>query len=68
MLWQVTAGACTTLGRAGVGCGLFLNTRYLELTTGTFLSVDPVISKTGSPYLYADGNPTTFSDPDRVGE
>jgi hypothetical protein len=30
---------------------------------GVFLSVDRMVSKTGDPYLYAGGNPTTLSDP-----
>lgn len=41
----------------------YLNNRYQDPTTGTFLSVDPLVSKTGAAYLYAAGNPTTLSDP-----
>jgi hypothetical protein len=41
----------------------YLNNRYLDPTTGIFLSVDPLVSVTGEPYLYASGNPTTLSDP-----
>jgi RHS repeat-associated protein len=41
----------------------YLNNRYLDPTTGTFLSVDPLVATTGDPYLYAAGNPTTLSDP-----
>ena len=42
---------------------VFLNNRYYDPTTGVFLSVDPLVAKTGDPYLYAGGNPTTRSDP-----
>jgi hypothetical protein len=42
---------------------VFLNNRYYNPTVGVFLSVDPMVAKTGDPYLYAAGNPTTFSDP-----
>jgi len=42
---------------------VFLNNRYYDPTTGTFLSVDPLVAKTGQAYLYAAGNPTTLSDP-----
>jgi RHS repeat-associated protein len=41
----------------------YLNNRYYDPTVGVFLSVDPLVSKTGDPYLYASGNPTTRSDP-----
>ena len=30
---------------------------------GHFITVDPLVSKTRQPYLYANGNPTTLSDP-----
>jgi RHS repeat-associated protein len=46
-----------------VGCSVFLNNRYQDPTTGVFLSVDPLVAKTGQAYLYAAGNPTTLSDP-----
>ena len=48
---------------ATTGLG-YLNNRYHDPTTGVFLSVDPLVSKTGESYLYASGNPTTLSDPD----
>ena len=41
----------------------YLNNRYQDPTTGVFLSVDPLVATTGTPYLYGNGNPTTFSDP-----
>ena len=40
-----------------------LNNRYMDASTGTFLSVDPLVNKTGQAYLYGNGNPVTFSDP-----
>lgn len=46
------------------GTGLnYLNNRYQDPTLGVFISVDPLATKTGQPYLYAGGNPTTLSDP-----
>jgi RHS repeat-associated protein len=41
----------------------YLNHRYMNPTTGQFLSVDPLVDTTHQPYLYANGNPTTLSDP-----
>jgi RHS repeat-associated protein len=41
----------------------YLNNRYMDPALGVFLSVDPLVAKTGEPYLYASGNPTTLSDP-----
>ena len=41
----------------------YLNNRYHDASTGTFLSVDPLIAVTGQAYLYGNGNPTTYSDP-----
>ncbi|MGB8859002.1 MAG: RHS repeat-associated core domain-containing protein [Ilumatobacteraceae bacterium] len=42
---------------------MFLNNRYMDPNTGIFISVDPLVGKTGQPYLYAGGNPATLSDP-----
>jgi uncharacterized protein RhaS with RHS repeats len=42
---------------------VFLNNRYYDPSIGVFLSVDPLVDKTGQPYTYANGNPTTLSDP-----
>ena len=55
--------ASMTSGPVRVGCSVFLNNRYMDPQTGIFLSVDPLVAKTGEPYLYAAGNPTTLSDP-----
>jgi RHS repeat-associated protein len=41
----------------------YLNNRYYDPATGVFLSVDPLSAQTGTPYLYANGNPTTLADP-----
>jgi hypothetical protein len=42
---------------------VFLNNRYHDPQLGTFISVDPLVTQTGEPYIYASGNPTTLSDP-----
>jgi len=41
----------------------YLNNRYYDPTIAAFISVDPLVAKTGTPYLYGSGNPTTLSDP-----
>ena len=41
----------------------YLNNRYYDPGIGVFTSVDPLVGKTGTPYLYANGNPSTRSDP-----
>lgn len=41
----------------------YLSNRYLDPASGQFLSVDPLVGKTGDPYLYAAGNPVALSDP-----
>jgi len=52
-----------TRGYDGVGCSVFLNNRYMDPSVGVFISVDPMVAKTGTAYLYGNGNPTTRSDP-----
>ncbi len=42
---------------------MFLNNRYMDPASGVFLSVDPMVAKTGTAYLYGGGNPATLSDP-----
>jgi len=42
---------------------LFLNNRHYEPTTGVFISVDPLVTMTGQPYIYGAANPITYSDP-----
>ncbi len=41
----------------------YLHNRYHDPTLGIFITVDPLVAKTGEPYLYAGGNPTSLSDP-----
>ena len=46
------------------GSGLvYLNHRYHDPLLGVFTSVDPLLTTTWQPYVYANANPTTFSDP-----
>ena len=56
--------AAMTWAPVRVGCSVFLNNRYHDPVLGAFVSVDPLVGKTGHPYLYGDGNPSTLSDPD----
>jgi len=49
--------------RCHAGGVVFLNNRYHDPVLGHFVSVDPLVGKTGQPYLYANGNPSTMSDP-----
>ncbi|MDJ0770486.1 MAG: RHS repeat-associated core domain-containing protein [Ilumatobacter sp.] len=44
----------------GVVC---LNNRHHDPTLGQFISVDPLVTQTSEPYIYASGNPITWSDP-----
>jgi len=37
--------------------------RYYDPTTGQFLSVDPAVDVTGTPYVYTAGDPVNGSDP-----
>ena len=41
----------------------YLNNRYYDPAIAAFVSVDPLVGKTGQPYLYGAGSPATFSDP-----
>jgi RHS repeat-associated protein len=41
----------------------YLNNRYHDPAFGHFISVDPLVARTGEPYIYASANPTTLSDP-----
>ncbi|MEO6084112.1 MAG: RHS repeat-associated core domain-containing protein [Umezawaea sp.] len=40
-----------------------LDAREYDPSTGQFLSVDPMVGETGTPYGYAANNPVTYSDP-----
>jgi RHS repeat-associated protein len=42
---------------------VYLRARYYDPATAQFLSVDPAVDTTGSPYGYTDGNPLQFADP-----
>ncbi len=41
----------------------YLNNRYHDPQLAAFTTVDPLVGKTGQPYLYGNGNPATLSDP-----
>ena len=41
----------------------YLNNRYHDPTVGVFVSVDPLVTMTGQPYVYGAANPVTYSDP-----
>jgi len=42
----------------------YLNNRHYDPTTGVFVSVDPLVTKTMQPYIYGAANPVTYSDPE----
>ena len=56
------AGSTTTRAARGKS-GLFLNNRHYDPTIGVFVSVDPLVTMTGEPYIYGSANPITYSDP-----
>ena len=37
--------------------------RYYDPATEQFLSVDPLVNETGTPYAFTDGDPVNGSDP-----
>jgi RHS repeat-associated protein len=41
----------------------YLRARYLDVSTGQFVSEDPLESVTHEPHLYGGGNPAAFVDP-----
>jgi RHS repeat-associated protein len=43
---------------------LYLEARSCCASVGRFISVDPLVSETHSPYAYAHNNPLRFADPD----
>jgi RHS repeat-associated protein len=42
---------------------IYLKARYYDPATAQFLTVDPMIDTTGTPYSYAAGNPLNANDP-----
>ena len=42
---------------------IYLRARYYDPTTGQFLTIDPLVGLTRSPYGYAGGNPINNVDP-----
>lgn len=42
---------------------VYLRARYYDPATAQFLTVDPLVSMTGTPYAYVVGNPLNDSDP-----
>jgi RHS repeat-associated protein len=42
---------------------IYLINRYYDPATEQFISVDPLVSVTGQPFSYANGNPVNGSDP-----
>jgi uncharacterized protein RhaS with RHS repeats len=41
----------------------YLRARYYDPKTAQFITRDPLEAETGQPYLYANGNPTLYTDP-----
>lgn len=52
-----------TGGYSTDGVLIYLIARYYDPTTGQFLTVDPDVATTLSPYGYVDGDPVNASDP-----
>jgi len=42
---------------------IYLRARYYDPTTAQFLTIDPLIAVTGTPYAYVAGNPLNHTDP-----
>lgn len=40
-----------------------MRARFFDPVTASFLSVDPALAQTGSPYAHASGNPLQLVDP-----
>ncbi len=65
-----TAGGLTSATPFGFAGGytdadglIYLLSRYYQPATGQFISIDPEISQTLQPYLYASDNPVNNTDP-----
>jgi RHS repeat-associated protein len=42
---------------------LYLRARYYDPSTALFLTVDPLVGTTRTPYSYSGGNPVNYTDP-----
>lgn len=42
---------------------IYLRARYYDPTTAQFLTIDPLLSQTSTPYAYVTGNPLNRTDP-----
>lgn len=42
---------------------VYLRARYYDPATAQFLTIDPLVSVTGTPYAYVVGNPLNYTDP-----
>jgi RHS repeat-associated protein len=67
-LTRETGTATTPIGFAGgytdaATGNLYLQARYYDPRTATFLTVDPLVSQTMQPYQYANDNPVNDTDP-----
>src|SRR5665648_789856 len=64
---QVRNGEVTRFGYAGEYADptgyVYLRVRYYDPATAQFLTRDPLVDVTGSPYGYTDGHPLQFTDP-----
>ena len=58
-----TAPLLERVGPDDIAGLVYLNNRYHDPTLGTFISVDPLVVQTDEAYIYASGNPVTWSDP-----
>ena len=56
-------GVSTLRGSRLCATVVFLNNRYHDPGLGRFISVDPLVAKTGQAYAYGTNNPITYSDP-----
>jgi len=60
----ITPTDVSIAGRTGSTSGLvYLNNRYHDPQLGVFISVDPLVVKTGEAYIYGAANPIRYSDP-----
>jgi RHS repeat-associated protein len=63
-----TGSVSTPLGFAGAYTDtetgfLYLVHRYYDPATGQFLSIDPLVNETDTPYAYTGGDPVNMMDP-----